>query len=71
LIALMFNTGARVQEVLDLRLRDVRLEPPQHVCLRQGNKVRVCPILPRTAQPLDELVRRRSNDETDAPLFVN
>ena len=75
LLALMFNTGARVQEVLDLRLQDVRLDPPQQVRLKgKGNKVRVCPIWPRTAQLLGDLVRRRSNDETrtaDVPLFVN
>lgn len=42
LLALMFNTGARVQEVLDLRLQDVRLDPPQQVRLKgKGNKVRV------------------------------
>jgi integrase/recombinase XerD len=75
LLALMFNTGARVQEVLDLRLRDVRLDPPQQIRLNgKGNKVRVCPIWPRTAQLLGNLVRRRSNDRdelADAPLFVN
>jgi integrase/recombinase XerD len=75
LLALMFNTGARVQEVLDLRLQDVRLDPPQQVRLKgKGNKVRVCPIWPRTAHLLGELVRRRSDDHadlTDAPLFVN
>jgi site-specific recombinase XerD len=31
LLVLLFNTGARVQEVLDLRVRDVRLDPPQQV----------------------------------------
>ena len=75
LLALMFNTGARVQEVLDLRLQDVRLDPPQQVRLKgKGNKVRVCPIWPRTAQLLGDLVRRRSCDHadlTDALLFVN
>lgn len=75
LLALMFNTGARVQEVLDLRLRDVRLDPPQQVRLKgKGNKVRLCPIWPRTAQLLHGLVQRRMNqhaDAADAPLFVN
>jgi len=75
LLALMFNTGARVQEVLDLRLRDVRLEAPQQVRLKgKGNKLRVCPIWPRTAQLLGDLVQRRANERTDladAPLFVN
>jgi len=50
LFALMFNTGARVQEILDLRVRDLRLEPPCQVRLHgKGNKVRLCPIWPRTA----------------------
>lgn len=79
LLALMFNTGARVQEVLDLRLRDVRFDPPQQVRLvGKGNKVRVCPIWPRTAQLLRELVAHRisdsdsdSADHADAALFVN
>jgi integrase/recombinase XerD len=75
LLALMLNTGARVQEVLDLRLRDVRLDHPQQVRLiGKGNKVRVCPIWPRTAQLLGEIVRRRTDahaDLADAPLFVN
>ncbi|WP_367210948.1 tyrosine-type recombinase/integrase [Mesorhizobium sp.] len=31
MFSLMFNTGARVQEIVDLRVRDVRLEPPQSV----------------------------------------
>lgn len=74
LLALLFNTGARVQEVLDLRVRDVRLEPPQQVRLNgKGNKMRVCPIWPRTAQLLRELVNRRfdAQDAADAPIFVN
>lgn len=75
LLALMFNTGARVQEVLDLRVRDVRLDPPEQVRLKgKGNKVRTCPIWPRTAQLLGELMKRRSAsraEPADAPLFAN
>lgn len=74
LLALMFNTGARVQEVLDLYVRDVRFDPPQQVRLMgKGNKVRVCPIWPRTAQLLRELVQCRGSagDAPDSPLFVN
>lgn len=75
LLSLMFNTGARVQELLDLRLRDVRLDPPQQVRLiGKGNKSRVCPIWPRTATLLGDMVRLRtatSADLADARLFVN
>jgi integrase/recombinase XerD len=75
LLALLFNTGARVQEVLDLRVRDVRFDPPQQVRLNgKGNKMRVCPIWPRTAQLLQELVNHRFGTQADVdnvPLFVN
>jgi len=53
LFALMFNTGARVQEVLDLRVRDVRLDAPSQVrLLGKGNKARLCPLWPATARLL-------------------
>lgn len=74
LLALMFNTGARVQEVLDLRVRDVRFDPPQQVRLTgKGAKVRVCPIWPRTTELLRELAQCRGSagEVADSPLFVN
>ena len=75
MFALMFNTGARVQEIVDLRARDVRLESPCQVrLLGKGNKVRTCPIWPRTAQLLKDLISRRHNgsdDAADQPIFVN
>lgn len=74
LFALMFNTGARVQEMLDLRVRDVRLEPPCQVRLRgKGNKVRLCPIWPATARLLRDIVAERSvvDEPTAALIFTN
>ena len=75
LFALMINTGARVQEILNLRVRDLRLDPPCQVRLQgKGNKVRLCPIWPRTAQLLAALVSARSGsvqDPTTQPVFVN
>ena len=73
LFALMFNTGARVQEILDLHASDVRLDAPAQVRLTgKGNKVRVCPIWASTAQLLRPL-SEASNSSTAAsrPLFVN
>jgi site-specific recombinase XerD len=73
LFSLMFNTGARVQEVLDLRLCDLRVQRPCQVRLQgKGNKVRVCPIWPQTARLLQRLVEERTTplDATTA-LFVN
>jgi integrase/recombinase XerD len=75
LFALMLNTGARVQEILNLKIRDVRFDPPHQVrLLGKGNKVRLCPIWPRTAKLLQELtaVIATSTDEpSEEYLFQN
>jgi integrase/recombinase XerD len=75
LIALMLNTGARVQEVLNLKVRDVRLEPPQQIrFVGKGNKVRLCPIWPRTAKLLEALVATASSESGDVAechIFLN
>lgn len=75
LFALMFNTGARVQEILNLRVRDLRLDPPCQVRLQgKGQKVRFCPIWPGTAQLLRQLIEGHQltdPEQTEAPLFVN
>ena len=73
LFALMFNTGARVQEVLDLTVSDIRLEPPYQVRLRgKGDKVQSCPIWARTAERLRGLIERKSPPvDSDSPLFTN
>ena len=72
LFALMFNTGARVQEILDLRARDVRLDAPAQIRLTgKGNKIRVCPIWATTAQLLRPLCSERQDSAPDTPLFVN
>jgi integrase/recombinase XerD len=75
MFSLMFNTGARVQEILNLRVRDVRLEPPCQVRLAgKGNKVRLCPIWPRTAQLLKDLIQNQHaglENSADQPVFLN
>lgn len=72
LFALMFNTGARVQEVLNLTAADVRLDAPAQVRLTgKGNKVRVCPIWSSTAQLLRPLCLSSGDEGAGRPLFVN
>ena len=75
LFALMFNTGARVQEVLNLRIRDLRLDPPEQVRLHgKGDKIRLCPLWPRTARLLRDLIQAQLPEGPDlaaAPLFHN
>jgi integrase/recombinase XerD len=73
LFALMFNTGARVQEVLDLRRCDVRTEPPYQVrLLGKGSKLRTCPIWANTASLLRDLSRALPDtQDSQATLFRN
>lgn len=53
LLSLMFNTGARVSEVVGLQACDLRLTPPPSVLLRgKGRKERVCPLWLETARAL-------------------
>jgi len=69
ILTLMYNTGARVQEIADLRVRDVDLDGPYRVRLHgKGDKWRVCPIWPETAQQLRQLESVRAG-VPDAPLF--
>ena len=56
LLLTLFNTGARVQELLDVRASDLQLEGPTFVRLRgKGRKERLCPLWPETADALRSL----------------
>jgi site-specific recombinase XerD len=53
LLSLLFNTGARVSEIVGLQACDLRLTPPVSVLLHgKGSKERVCPLWPETARML-------------------
>jgi len=73
LLATMFNTGARVQEVIDLRANDLQLTRPYQLRLfGKGRKERYCPLWPQTAQVLMALCDERSIDlRSDARVFLN
>lgn len=73
LLLAMFNTGARVQEILDVRPRDIQFERPYQVLLRgKGGKQRLCPLWPDTVRALRALLQDRRVAPADrAPLFRN
>lgn len=73
LLATMFNTGARVQEIVTLRVLDVRLQTPPHVRLfGKGRKERLCPLWPQTAELLGALLEERGGRPLPGdPLFRN
>jgi integrase/recombinase XerD len=71
ILTLMYNTGARVQEIADLRVQDADLDGPHRVRLHgKGDKWRACPIWPETAQLLKQLESVREG-KADAPLFYS
>jgi site-specific recombinase XerD len=73
LLATMFNTGARVQELIDLRVRDLQLSRPYQLRLfGKGRKERFCPLWPQTAQLLRTFCReRRVDPRSETSVFLN
>jgi site-specific recombinase XerD len=69
----LFNTGARVQEIVDIRPCDLQLARPRHVLLHgKGRKERLCPLWPQTAEVLRTLlVENRVDPAGTEPLFRN
>jgi integrase/recombinase XerD len=57
LLVFLYNTGARVQEVADLRVEHLQLDEHPVVRLHgKGDKWRTCPLWHQTAQLLTELL---------------
>lgn len=73
LLATMFNTGARVQELIDIRAVDLQLVKPFHVRLfGKGRKERLCPLWPQTAQLLEALIAEEELEtQSQEQLFRN
>lgn len=74
LLALLYDSGARVQEVVDLKLRDIRLTHPAMVILTgKGRKSRQVPLMKDTCKLMDKYIRTfHSNSPSQmVPLFYN
>lgn len=75
LMCLLYDSGARVQEIIDLSLLDVRLETlPTVRLLGKGKKVRIVPLMNQTAGILKKYLLAWDFSATikpDDPLFVN
>src|SRR6266496_1151500 len=75
LLATLYDTAARAQELADLTIRDVRLEPPALAVLTgKGRKIRHVPLGGNTAALLDAYLVEHGLDKPghdDHPLFVN
>lgn len=75
LLATLYDTAARVQELADLTVRDIRLEDPAIVALTgKGRKTRHVPIDANTATLLAAYLAERQLDRPgcdDRPVFFN
>jgi site-specific recombinase XerD len=75
LLSVMYDSGARVQEIADLSAADVRLENPSTIKLvGKGNKSRLVPLMSPTAKLLDQYMTEhdiKSAAYRSYPLFKN
>ena len=70
---MLYDTGARIQELLDLTPRDFHLETPPFVRVRgKGRRERLCPLLPQSARLVRAFLsaQGRRLDEQE-PLLQN
>jgi site-specific recombinase XerD len=72
LLLFLYNTGARVQEVADLKVANLELDSPSRVHLHgKGDKWRSCPLWEETAAQLRTLIAARESSDASAPVFVS
>jgi site-specific recombinase XerD len=70
LLLTLFNTGARVQELLDIKTSDLQLDRPTFVRLHgKGRKERLCPLWPETADALRSLIGITPASAVDGALI--
>ena len=71
---LLYDTGARIQEILDLKLKDIHLND-QNPCIYltgKGNKTRAVPLMDKTIAHFHEYMKRfhpEGPTKHDEPLF--
>jgi integrase/recombinase XerD len=75
LLSVLYDTGARVQELVDLSVGDVRLDPPAQIRLMgKGRKMRAVPLMDTTVQILCDYLRENNlncPEHFDQPIFQN
>ena len=75
LLSVLYDTGARVQELVDIRVRDVRFDPPAIITLTgKGRKTRQVPLMLNTESLLKQYFSEAFSElagVADQPLFSN
>jgi len=74
-LALMYDTGGRVQEIADLKISDIRIKSPSTIRLMgKGSKTRVIPLVPQTVSILKKYMTDYDLfdlSKRNLPLFFN
>jgi len=75
ILSLLYDSGARASELVNLRVRDIRLDEFPTVTLHgKGQKVRHVPLMSKTTELLKKYISENRLDvpqRLDDPLFVN
>lgn len=75
LLSVLYDTGARVQELIDIKVRDVSLYSPPVITLTgKGNKVRRVPLMKNTVSLIQAYLSENDLNKqwkNRYPLFIN
>ncbi len=75
LLSVLYDSGARVQELVDLRIKDIRLDPPAILTVTgKGRKKRTIPIMSNTRALLKQYMSETFSTQhniQEQPLFFN
>ncbi|MEW5815612.1 MAG: tyrosine-type recombinase/integrase [Spirochaetota bacterium] len=75
-LVFLYDSAARVQELINLTVRDIRLEQPTTVTLHgKGRKTRIIPLSTKTASIMEQYLKERGylgmTAALDLPVFTN
>lgn len=75
LLCLLYDSAARVQELADLKVKDIRLSMPAQVTLTgKGRKTRIVPLMKKTVAIIENYLKENGLDRPgveEQPLFRN
>lgn len=75
LLSILYDSGARVQEIADLKVGDIRLDKPETIKLTgKGGKTRVVPLMEPTVKLISGYLKKNSlcgDRHNQYPLFFN
>lgn len=75
ILVVLYDSAARIQELIDLKVNDVRLTKPTTLKLTgKGNKTRIIPLMDKTSDIIERYIARQhldDNGKEQMPLFYN